>query len=114
MQGIEFLTSTQVVTNYTFNTTAFWITALIIIGISVLIGICEMETFLPYSIFGVICGFFLGVVIGGVVLSEPNDYETQYKVTISDEISMNEFLEQYEIVEQEGKLITIREKIKGE
>ena len=111
MQGIEFLTSTQVVTNYTFNTTAFWITALIVIGISVLIGIYEMEV-LPCSLCGVIFGLLLGCLVGGA-LSEPTEYETQYKVTISDETSMTEFVEQYEIIDQDGKIFTVREH-KGE
>lgn len=39
----------------------------------------------------------------------PTAYETHYKVLISDEVSMNEFLEQYEIIDQEGKIFTVRE-----
>lgn len=36
--------------------------------------------------------------------------EYKYKVTISDDVSMNEFLEKYEIVDQEGKIMTIKER----
>lgn len=39
----------------------------------------------------------------------PTEFETQYKVTISDEVSMNEFLERYEIVDQDGKIFIVRE-----
>lgn len=34
----------------------------------------------------------------------------EYKVTIDDSVSMNEFLDKYEILDQEGKIYTIREK----
>ena len=37
-------------------------------------------------------------------------YETQYKVTISDEVKMDEFCEKYEIIEQDGKIYTVRER----
>lgn len=36
--------------------------------------------------------------------------ETQYQVLISEEVSMTEFNERYEIVDQEGQIFTIREK----
>ena len=38
------------------------------------------------------------------------EYETHYKVTISDEVEMNDFYETYEIVEQDGKIYTVRER----
>ena len=109
MQGLEILTSVQVATDYGFNTPVFWVVAIIVIGIAIVVGIIEMEV-LSYSVMGVIIGLFLGVVSGGIVFSEPTEYETQYKVTISDETSMTEFLEQYDIIDQDGKIITVREK----
>ena len=36
---------------------------------------------------------------------------TQYKVIISDEVNFIEFNNKYEILEQDGKIYTIREKI---
>ena len=39
------------------------------------------------------------------------DYEyTEYKVTIDDSVSMNEFLDKYEILDQEGKIYTVKER----
>lgn len=35
---------------------------------------------------------------------------TEYQVTISDEVNLNEFNERYEIIEQNGKIYTIKEK----
>ena len=37
-------------------------------------------------------------------------YDTEYKVTISDDVSMNEFMEKYKIIDQDGKIYTIRER----
>ena len=34
----------------------------------------------------------------------------EYKVTIDDSVSMNEFLDKYEILDQEGKIYTVKEK----
>lgn len=34
----------------------------------------------------------------------------EYKVTISDDVSFNEFNKKYEVVEQEGEIYTIRER----
>ena len=34
----------------------------------------------------------------------------EYKVTIDDTVSMNEFLDKYEILDQEGKIYTVKER----
>ena len=54
-------------------------------------------------------GAFYGSLFGNAC-DVSTTYETQYKVTISDEVLMNEFLERYEIVDQEGKIYTVRER----
>ena len=64
---------------------------------------------------GILLGCFVGLVIGallGAASSTPivEKTEIQYKVTLSDEVSLNDFLERYEILEQEGKILTIVEK----
>ena len=43
------------------------------------------------------------------VSAEPE--HTQYKVTISDDVKLVEFLERYEILDTEGEIYTIREVI---
>lgn len=35
---------------------------------------------------------------------------TEYKVTIDDSVSFNEFIEKYEIIDSEGKVYTVKEK----
>lgn len=56
--------------------------------------------------FGFATGFAV-VAISLGVSAEPE--HTQYKVTISDEVKLVEFLERYEILDTEGEIYTIRE-----
>lgn len=49
--------------------------------------------------------FFLDVAVASY---KTGKYE--YKVIISDEVSLNEFYDKYEIVDQEGKIYTIKER----
>ena len=120
MTGIEILAEQEVATEFAFNWTAFWITFGVIFGIFVLIGIItsvcsdDWPNLLCGIIIGVITGLFFGAMVGDKALHTPVAYETQYKVTVSDEVPMNEFLEKYEIIDQEGKIYTIRERNKEE
>lgn len=116
MTGIEVLATQEVVTEFTFNWSAFWITFGIIFGISLFVGIIkslgsdDWSNSLCGIIVGIIIGLFFGAMVGDVMLHTPTAYETQYKVTVSDEVPMNEFLEKYEIIDQEGKIYTITER----
>ena len=56
-----------------------------------------------------LAGFLVGVVVGVAEI----EYYPTYKVTISDEVSMNEFMNKYEILNQDGKIYTVKER-KGE
>jgi hypothetical protein len=58
--------------------------------------------------FGFATGFAV-VAISLGVFAEPE--HTRYKVTISEDVKLVEFLEQYEILDTEGEIYTIREVI---
>ena len=115
MTGVEILAMEEVVANSIFNWLAFWITFGIIFGIFVIIGVILSIGFFDWSnivisiVFGLILSFAFGY-ISGDTMRIPTEYETQYKVIISDEVSMNEFVEKYEIIDQEGKIYTVRER----
>ena len=53
-------------------------------------------------------GILIGIIAGGASAT-PVSYETHYKVTVDDSVSINEFLDTYEIIDQEGKVITVKE-----
>lgn len=116
MTGIEILATREIATEFAFNWNVFLITFSVILGMFVLIGIFISLVSYDWSnlIGGIVAGAAIGMLIGAwfgdAVLRIPVTYKTQYKVTISDEVSMNEFLEKYEIIDQEGKILTIRER----
>lgn len=116
MNGVEILTSAQVATEWVFNWSAFWITLGLTFGVCLIAGIwytvtdqCDWVIIPSISIVSIIFGSMFGAGIGKAT-EIPTTYETQYKVTISDEVSMAEFYEHYEVIEQDGKIFTVREK----
>lgn len=116
MNGVEILNETQVVAESTFNWTAFWIAGSIIFGIFIIIGIILSITDGPdrggwMLIIGV--GILMGLLFGfifGMWCETPTKYETHYQVIIDDSVSMNDFLDKYEIINTEGKILIIRER----
>jgi hypothetical protein len=63
------------------------------------VGICLILTI----------GFMVFSGVGGME-NKNNPHHIEYKVTIDDSVSMNEFLDKYEILDQEGKIYTVKEK----
>jgi hypothetical protein len=115
MQGIEVLSTFKVVSAIVFNLEAFWWTLGGVTCVFFIVGIFCLKscgwTILPVLFFvGLFMGSFFGYIMG-VGAPKPIAYENQYKVTVSEEVSMVEFLDKYEIIEQEGKIFTIREKV---
>lgn len=115
MNGVEILVSEQVVTKYGLSDTT--ITAMVSIIIVAIVGglyLSIMESNWEILFFCIIIGIIISFFVGGPIQEAtkiPLEYETRYKVTISDEVSMNEFYDKYEIVEQDGKIFTVRERI---
>ena len=113
MTGVEILAMEEVVTAYMFN----WNMYLTIVGVVTLIVTVAVGLLLLKEIgaYGFLNGFVISIVVSGLITllpawtTLPKSYETQYKVTISDEVSMNDFLERYEFISQEGKIYTVRE-----
>lgn len=120
MTGVEILTSNEVAIEYAFNWTAFWIVGGIALVIITAIGIysyvngdCDFGIIPSLFIVGLVSGVLLGSMFGEFT-RQPTEYTTEYKVTISDEVSMNEFYEHYKVVNQDGKIFTVREKSENE
>ena len=115
MNGVEILAMEEVVVAYEFS----WpIYIGVIFVLAIIFGfICYFITTYPRledALIGMFVGVLIGVVIGLLPASYliPSEYETRYKVTISDETTMNDFLSNYEIVDQEGKIYTVVERNK--
>ena len=117
MTDVEILAVEEVVCKSEFNGTAFLI-ATIVIGIVCGIIIffiahspyCSWDEAITVGFWTFIASVSAAGIIIALVFPANVAYESQYKVTVSDEISMNEFFEHYEIVDQEGKIYTVRER----
>lgn len=98
---------------YEFNTIWFWVC--IIAGL-----ICITIVIISYSddapkfvismgniallLFSIIIGLLLG---GGFAI--PSEYESHYKVIVDDTVTVNEFLDRYEILERDGEILIVKE-----
>ena len=116
MTGVEILAMEEVAVAFGFNWPAFWtiMGLLTFAGFVLDLVIAEKNAYdwqvIPaLALVGIICGLLIGGPIG-FASGEPTAYETQYKVTVSDEVPMNEFFAQYEIIDQEGKIYIVRER----
>jgi len=115
MEGVEIL-SEKVVYVFEYQSWVFWL----IVGICAVIGFVlggiksggfnfedAFTLLIPFILLGVLVG-----CLGTLAASKPTeevDYIEQ-KVTVSDEVSMNEFYEKYKVIGQEGKIYTVRER----
>jgi hypothetical protein len=117
MTGVEILATEQVAVAFGLDWVLF---ALLGILFSILFGglawcLAAESNFSELGISISVCvGIAVALVLAAFIseVSEtgaPTEFETHYKVTISDEVSMKEFLERYEIVDQDGKIFTVRE-----
>ena len=118
MTGVEILTTTEVATKYAFGWTWFVVAGSIValLGTALILWLVNKEE--PTGgvvniIFSIVMGFILGAAVGflvGTTTCTPAEYETKYKIIISDEVKFTEFLDKYEILDQEGKIYTVKER----
>lgn len=114
MNGVEILNSAEVGVMYTTN---WWLAGFIWIGIIFIGGLIGLLLDDIARVESTMIGCFIGAVVGVLIWLfvagsgyHPTTYETHYKVTIDDSVSMNEFLDKYEILNQEGKIYTVKER----
>jgi len=110
MEGIEILSIGEIGVNPVFNWTAAIIGGVLIgliaaffIGLSEdSLGLFIIMFILWTPFFGAICGFSI---------EKYADTAPTYKVVIGDTVSLNEFYDRYEVLEQDGKIFTIMERM---
>lgn len=103
MEGIEILAETSV--NY-LPVRYCWI---IVIGIIAFFGFfssCVFTKKIGMIINGII--FISMIIIGGIVQSKYT--YTEYEVTMPKSVDFYEFIDKYEILDQKGKIIIVRDK----
>lgn len=110
MNGVIILNSYESLTNFDsillMSILCAWSLAAAIVALFALVKY-GYDSWKEFAIL-VVC-VVLFIVCGCLV---PEDkYETRYQVTVDDSVSMNEFQNKYEIIEVEGKIYTIRERV---
>lgn len=114
IDGITVLHSYEVVTKTAFSWPGFWVGLIIGVVVSLLLSFIlenELSDFLVrFCIYGVLFGGFLGVIGGHAICPKPVEYESRWEVIVNETVSMNEFYNRYEVVEQRGEIYVIREK----
>ena len=110
MNGVTILNSYESLTNFgsilLINILCAWFLAAAIVALFALLkyGCDSWKEFVIL----IVC-VVLAIVCGCLI---PEDkYETHYQVTVDNSVSMNEFQNKYEIIEVEGKIYTVRERV---
>ena len=109
MTGVEILATGEGATGFEPNLLVYLsVLTFCVIG-GIIIGSKDKEYGLG-AIVGLLIGMVAGLLLGTVVGIAEIKYYPTYKVTISDEVSMNEFMDKYEILNQDGKIYTVKER----
>jgi hypothetical protein len=110
MNGVEILSSTSIY-NTILPEWAIVISAFLffISAIAGVVLICYDKDKLGISCI-VLALMMLVVTFLGASLTTNSVHHIEYKVTIDDTVAMNDFMKQYEIIDQEGKIYTIKER----
>ena len=111
MSGVEILYTYPYIIEDGCSLFISFILTIVIAAISFFFFILVVGSFHPSILsVSIAFGLLIGIPSGYIDADSRKVYGTEYKVTISDEVSMNEFLEKYEIINQEGKIYTVRER----
>ena len=110
MNGVEILSSKAIYN--TFLPIWIGIMAFLLMFVFVFLtvyGLCEEQKALWITgVFLIITMLVLTLL--GCMNNENDIHHIEYKVIIDDSVSMNEFLDKYEILDQEGKIYTVKER----
>ena len=109
MNGIEVLSKSEIKTISTSSLLIMTFVCIFIIltGLFISISIFDVDENLAALVLSTAL-LVLFFMVSKSLEKSTGKYE--YKVTISDEVSLNEFYDKYEIVDQDGKIYTIKEK----
>ena len=115
MTGVEILAVEKIVTTVSYNWWLAGIVFLVVMIIGGIIGFFTSNSIMKSE--GILIGLCIGALTGiffwgaaCVMSAEPISYRNQYKVTIDDSVSLNDFNEKYEVIDQEGNVYIVRER----
>ena len=112
IDGITVLYQEEIMKNVTWANRAILILAIIAMisfFIAVLAKDMYSDVLFLIGIVGLFISLFGAILISIIAPQEPTG-KYEYKVIIDDTVSMTEFYEKYEVIDQEGEIWTIRDK----
>ena len=110
MEGIEILSSTSIY-NTMFSEWVITISIMLTFVSLILAVICaSFEEYGWLALCVVLMMVMFTVAIYGCADNKDSVHHMEHKVIINDSVKMNDFLEKYEIIDQEGKIYTVRER----
>lgn len=118
MDGVTILNQYEVILDRDFSWSACWVVVIIVFAASLLVSFmtCLADNDLCWSVIlflTVVSTVILGGLLGslaGYTRGDPIETVTEYQVTVSDDVSMSDFMSKYEIIDQEGLIYTVRER----
>ena len=121
MDGVTILNKIEIVqaVNDTFNHGAAFIAIILTVFICAVVGLIiggqDWEEELG-ACAGALIGLILCIFTGpafGAICADPPEIETtvRYEVIIDDSVSLTEFCEHYNIIEQRGEILVVEEKL---
>ena len=120
MDGVTILNEIEVVrvVNETFNSTAGCIALIVTVLICAIAGFftgrldcSELLSTLTGGMIGIILGLIFMAVFGTMFRYPPETVTImQYEVTVDDSVSLTDFYEHYNIIEQRGDIFVVEEK----
>lgn len=110
MEGIEILSIGEIGINPVFNWPMAIIGGILLGAIPALCAGASEDSVGLFVVMFILCAPFFGAICG-FSIEKYTDTAPTYKVVISDTVSLNEFYDKYEVLEQDGKIFTIMERI---
>lgn len=111
MNGVEILNT---IYEYESVISPVWAAILCVLGLVIgVIGVITIDSDTAQRVLFTLEGFvIIGIIVCiiGVFVQTDKVIDIEYKVTIDDSVSMNDFLDKYEILDQEGKIYTVKER----
>lgn len=110
MDGITIL-NTYTSSNSSLFTLFSYALGLMLVIVSIMIIVVSIQDNEPHPFILFICfGFGLFFLRCGYASHRLPDQIIKYQITVDDSVSFNDFMERYEIIEQDGKIYTVIEK----
>ena len=113
------MTGVEILNEYVVSTTPAWVIVVSVLGaIGAIVFVCLSDQLMSNAGWWICFGCAMFCLLTTATLCISCNYtdhfkeysHTEYKVTIDDSVSMNEFLDKYEIIDQEGKIYTVKER----